>query len=157
MPFFFQSAKHEEIKEWVLAASVDDAHTKELIYDKRRVFEASLDDKRGGTAEPCLVTGYPVIESPIHIGTMMAEKENLNKYNFPVKTQVNPFSPDSSWSSKPTKLKTYSTFRTLSLNGQDLHWQLHYKLLKCFYDTHIQKQENEMKLCLICVSCASSS
>lgn len=67
------------MKEWVLASSVDDAHAKELVYDKRGVFEASLKDKRG-TAEPCLVTGYPVIESTVRIGSMVAEKDNLNKY-----------------------------------------------------------------------------
>ncbi|CAI2357816.1 unnamed protein product [Caenorhabditis sp. 36 PRJEB53466] len=82
---WLESAKHEDIKEWVLAASVDDSHTKDLIYDKRRVFEASLNDNRGGTAEPCLVTGYPVIDQPIHIGTMVAEKDNLNKFLIVIK------------------------------------------------------------------------
>uniref|UniRef100_A0A8R1I6R6 Intraflagellar transport protein 172 homolog n=1 Tax=Caenorhabditis japonica TaxID=281687 RepID=A0A8R1I6R6_CAEJA len=86
---WLESAKHEEIKEWVLAASVDDQHDKKLIYDKRRVFEASLNDNRGGTAEPCLVTGYPVIESPVHIGSMVAEKDNLNKFLVVIKSHQN--------------------------------------------------------------------
>uniref|UniRef100_A0A1I7TZF2 WD_REPEATS_REGION domain-containing protein n=1 Tax=Caenorhabditis tropicalis TaxID=1561998 RepID=A0A1I7TZF2_9PELO len=77
---WLESAKHEEIKEWVLAASVDDTHAKELVYDRRGVFEASLTDRRGNTSEPCLVTGYPVIESTVRIGSMVAEKDNLNKF-----------------------------------------------------------------------------
>ncbi|CAL2048973.1 unnamed protein product [Caenorhabditis brenneri] len=83
---WLESAKHEEIKEWVLAASVDDTHSKELVYDKRGVFEASLTDKRGNTAEPCLVTGYPVIESTVHIGSMVSEKDNLNKFLVVIKS-----------------------------------------------------------------------
>lgn len=82
---WLESAKHEEMKEWVLASSVDDAHAKELVYDKRGVFEASLKDKRG-TAEPCLVTGYPVIESTVRIGSMVAEKDNLNKFLVVIKS-----------------------------------------------------------------------
>ncbi|PIC15412.1 hypothetical protein B9Z55_022396 [Caenorhabditis nigoni] len=83
---WLEGAKHEEIKEWVLAASVDDQHNKELVYDRRGVFEASLTDRRGDTAAPCLVTGYPVIESTVHIGSMVAEKDFLNKFLVVIKS-----------------------------------------------------------------------
>ncbi|EFP04115.1 CRE-OSM-1 protein [Caenorhabditis remanei] len=83
---WLESSKHEDIKEWVLAASVDDAHVKELVYDSRGVFEASLTDRSGDTSDPCLVTGYPVIDSTVHIGSMVAEKDNLNKFLVVIKS-----------------------------------------------------------------------
>ncbi|CAI5455003.1 unnamed protein product [Caenorhabditis angaria] len=77
---WLESQKHEDIKEWVLAASVDDSSNKKLVYDIRGIFEASLSDGTGGSpSEPCLITGYPVINEPVQIGELTAEREDLNR------------------------------------------------------------------------------
>lgn len=96
----FQSSEHEEIKEWVLATSVDDAAQRELLLDKRGVFEASLIDG-GRTYEPCIITGrvavterqrwpqdsgYPVVNSSVRVGDLVADREELNRFLIIVKT-----------------------------------------------------------------------
>ena len=52
-----QSEQHEEMKEWVLAVSVDKQIDKKLLIDQRGSYEASLVGLDGSVAEPCIVTG----------------------------------------------------------------------------------------------------
>jgi intraflagellar transport protein 172 len=53
-----QESDHEQVKDWVLAVSMDQKAVRELPLDERGVFEASLvDTKSGATAVPCVVTG----------------------------------------------------------------------------------------------------
>ncbi|EAL39797.1 AGAP005330-PA [Anopheles gambiae str. PEST] len=48
---------HEEIREWVLAVSMDQKVDQALPTDDRNMYEASL----GLSDQPCLVSGYPVM------------------------------------------------------------------------------------------------
>jgi intraflagellar transport protein 172 len=53
----FQPEQHEEMKEWVLAISVDKQIEKRLIVDERGCYEASLVAPDGSVSQPCIVTG----------------------------------------------------------------------------------------------------
>ncbi|KRY41446.1 Intraflagellar transport protein -like protein [Trichinella spiralis] len=54
-------AEYEEVKEWVLAASVDKEIRRSFPTDDRGIYEACLLNPDGSIAEPCILTGYPVI------------------------------------------------------------------------------------------------
>lgn len=58
----FQSDQHDDVKEWVLAVSVDKEVDRVLLTDKRGVYEASLQNPDGSTAESCIVTGMRHIQ-----------------------------------------------------------------------------------------------
>lgn len=49
--------QHEEVREWVLAVSVDKQMQGELIMDKRGIYEACLVGPDGTQYQPCIITG----------------------------------------------------------------------------------------------------
>lgn len=56
-----QDAEHEEVKEWVLAVSMNQKVEQTLPVDEQGYYEASLEGPRGHVrAQPCLITGKPV-------------------------------------------------------------------------------------------------
>ena len=57
-PCVHQDGKHEELKEWVLAVSMDQKVTQELPMDERDTYEASLVAASTGIRSlPCVITG----------------------------------------------------------------------------------------------------
>ena len=59
-------SQHEEIKEWVLAVSMDQKVEQQLPIDERMTYEGSLVTAGSHTPSPaCVVTGYPVLSSRI--------------------------------------------------------------------------------------------
>ena len=53
-----QEAQHEEVKEWVLAVSMDQKVSQELNMDERGTYEASLVAASTGIRSlPCVITG----------------------------------------------------------------------------------------------------
>ena len=58
------SGEHENVKEWVLAVSMDQKVEQQLPLDERMTYEASLVAGKTGTVSPaCIISGYPVIGS----------------------------------------------------------------------------------------------
>ena len=61
---FLDQTQHEEVKEWVLAVSMDQKVEQQLPIDERMTYEASLIASGSNTAsQACVVTGYPVLNS----------------------------------------------------------------------------------------------
>ena len=59
-----READHEEVKEWVLAVSMDQKVEQVLPMDDRDTFEGSLRAATTGQVSlPCVISGYPVISS----------------------------------------------------------------------------------------------
>ncbi|KFD64150.1 hypothetical protein M514_12468 [Trichuris suis] len=58
---FASESEQEEVKEWILAASVDKEIKRELPTDDRGVYEACLVNADNSLSDPCILTGYPVI------------------------------------------------------------------------------------------------
>lgn len=55
---FLQETQHEEVKEWVLAVSMDQRVSQELPRDERDTYEASLVATNSGIVSvPCVITG----------------------------------------------------------------------------------------------------
>jgi intraflagellar transport protein 172 len=53
-----QESDHEQVKDWVLAVSMDQKAVRELPLDERGVFEGCLVSPKSGAASlPCVVTG----------------------------------------------------------------------------------------------------
>ena len=53
-----QESEHEEIKEWVLAVSMDQRVEQTLPLDERETYEASLSAANSGIRSlPCIITG----------------------------------------------------------------------------------------------------
>nr|XP_023018691.1 intraflagellar transport protein 172 homolog [Leptinotarsa decemlineata] len=75
--------EHDEIREWVLAVSMDQKVDQTLPVDERQLFESSL--QQGET--PCLVTGYPVREQAVSFGksSLQASKDAWAKLNMGAK------------------------------------------------------------------------
>ena len=76
---------HEEVKEWVLAVSMDQKVEQQLPLDERNTFEASLAAAGTGTlSPPCIITGYPVLQGGNVIEFAkegcLANKEEWNKF-----------------------------------------------------------------------------
>ena len=57
-------AEHENVKEWVLAVSMDQKVEQQLPIDERMTYEGSL-VAAGSVSPACVVTGYPVLSSRI--------------------------------------------------------------------------------------------
>ena len=56
--FFFQEEQREEVKEWVLAVSMDQRVEQTLSLDERNTYEASLTSPESDVVcLPCVVTG----------------------------------------------------------------------------------------------------
>ncbi|CDW59064.1 hypothetical protein TTRE_0000739401 [Trichuris trichiura] len=60
---FASESEQEEVKEWILAASVDKDIKRELPTDDRGVYEACLINADNSLSDACILTGYPVIGS----------------------------------------------------------------------------------------------
>ena len=59
-----KEADHEEVKEWVLAVSMDQKVEQVLPSDDRGTFEGSLRSASSDSVSlPCVISGYPVISS----------------------------------------------------------------------------------------------
>jgi len=76
-------AHREQIKEWVLAVSLDQRVQQQLPTDERGVYEATLSHgNRSDDALPCVVTGYPVLKNPVKFPAKdkMANREDWNRF-----------------------------------------------------------------------------
>ncbi|XP_050517357.1 intraflagellar transport protein 172 homolog [Diabrotica virgifera virgifera] len=75
--------EHDNIKEWVLAISMDQKIEQALPVDDRDLYESSL--QPGET--PCLITGYPVRKQAITFAktNLQANKDAWNKLNMGAK------------------------------------------------------------------------
>ncbi|CAH2245239.1 intraflagellar transport 172 homolog [Pelobates cultripes] len=85
--------KREEVREWVLAVSMDQRVDQVLPKDERGTYEASLIDVSSGVRSlPCLITGYPVLRNKIEFKQpgKAANKEDWNKFLMAVKTSHSP-------------------------------------------------------------------
>lgn len=60
MKKILQPEQHEDMKEWVLAVSVDKQIEKRLMTDQRGCYEASLVALDGSISQPCIVTGKDI-------------------------------------------------------------------------------------------------
>ncbi|XP_075225811.1 intraflagellar transport protein Oseg2 [Lycorma delicatula] len=60
---YLESKEHEEVKEWVLAVSMDQNIEQVLPLDDRNLYESSLNNLESAAsgAPACVVTGYPVL------------------------------------------------------------------------------------------------
>ncbi|KAK0069568.1 intraflagellar transport protein 172 isoform X1 [Biomphalaria pfeifferi] len=79
---FLTGGQHEEVKEWVLAVSMDRQVEQILPKDERGTYEASLVAMETGIrALPCVVTGYPVLRNKVEFKNpnKVANKEDWNK------------------------------------------------------------------------------
>ncbi|CAI4221536.1 unnamed protein product [Auanema sp. JU1783] len=83
---WLNSVDHEEVKEWVLATSVDDNGLRELPLDNRGSFESSLVDDQGSSFPQCIISGYPVLTASVDLGRLAAIKEELNRFLVMIKT-----------------------------------------------------------------------
>ncbi len=89
------ASRHEEVKEWVLAVSMDQKVEQRLPLDERMTYEASLTAAKTGTSsQPCIVTGYPVLGGAggmIEFARgMVANKEDWNKFIMTAKMVSDP-------------------------------------------------------------------
>ncbi|XP_030054442.1 intraflagellar transport protein 172 homolog [Microcaecilia unicolor] len=85
--------KREEIREWVLAVSMDQRVDQILPRDERDTYEASLVAVNTGVRSlPCLITGYPVLRNKIEFKQpgKAANKEDWNKFLMAIKTSHSP-------------------------------------------------------------------
>jgi len=75
--------EREEVKEWVLAVSMDQKVEQQLSLDERNMYEASLLMPNSDTsAIPCVITGYPVLRNKLDFkkSAKAANKEDWNKF-----------------------------------------------------------------------------
>uniref|UniRef100_A0A0K0F112 Intraflagellar transport protein osm-1 (inferred by orthology to a C. elegans protein) n=1 Tax=Strongyloides venezuelensis TaxID=75913 RepID=A0A0K0F112_STRVS len=61
---FIPHDEHEEIKEWVLAVSVDTKIDKELLLDSRGLFEGCIMSPTLTKYDMCIISGYPILGNP---------------------------------------------------------------------------------------------
>ncbi|XP_068135903.1 intraflagellar transport protein 172 homolog [Hyperolius riggenbachi] len=85
--------KREEVREWVLAISMDQRVDQVLPLDERGTYEASLVAANSGIHSlPCLITGYPVLRNKVEFKQpgKAANKEDWNKFLMAIKTSHSP-------------------------------------------------------------------
>jgi len=85
--------KREEVKEWVLAVSMDQKVEQVLPTDERDTYEACLVAVNTGiTSLPCVITGYPVLRNKIEFKRpgKAANKEDWNKFIMATKVSHSP-------------------------------------------------------------------
>nr|CDJ87483.1 intraflagellar transport protein 172 homolog [Haemonchus contortus] len=82
---WIEGSVHEEVKEWVLATSVDDGASRDLKLDSRGLFEATI-EANGQKWPECIITGYPITRTRIDFGDLSADKDNLNRFLIAIKT-----------------------------------------------------------------------
>ncbi|KAK7792281.1 hypothetical protein R5R35_013312 [Gryllus longicercus] len=84
-------AQHEEVKEWVLAVSMDQKVDQVLPVDDRMLYPASLSSGSGQSAPTCVISGYPIMSvrgrNPVEFKRvgMLANREDWNKVMMAVK------------------------------------------------------------------------
>ncbi|XP_041357336.1 intraflagellar transport protein 172 homolog isoform X2 [Gigantopelta aegis] len=112
---YLSSMQHEEIKEWVLAVSMDQKVEQILPKDERNTYEASLTAPDTGIKSlPCVVTGYPVLRNKFDFNKpgKVANKDDWNKLLMATKVSHSPELQDvlkfiSNWCGAPSN-PTYS-------------------------------------------------
>ena len=63
-----QPSDHEEVKDWVLAVSMDQKAVRELPHDDRDTYEASLlNAHTGAQSLPCVITGNDHITTEMFV------------------------------------------------------------------------------------------
>ena len=69
------------MKTWVLAVSVDQQMSRTLVTDSRGVYEASLLNADGSQCKPCIITGYPILDTgdAKALGNAVANRDDWNK------------------------------------------------------------------------------
>ncbi|XP_069461553.1 intraflagellar transport protein 172 homolog isoform X2 [Ambystoma mexicanum] len=85
--------KREEVREWVLAVSMDQRVDQVLPRDERDTYEASLIAASTGIRSlPCLITGYPVLRNKIEFKQpgKAANKDDWNTFLMGIKTSHSP-------------------------------------------------------------------
>ncbi|XP_078506239.1 intraflagellar transport protein 172 homolog [Lissotriton helveticus] len=85
--------KREEVREWVLAVSMDQRVDQVLPRDERDTYEASLVAVNTGIRSlPCLITGYPVLRNKIEFKQpgKAANKDDWNTFLMAIKTSHSP-------------------------------------------------------------------
>jgi len=90
---FLTTQQHEEVKEWVLAVSMDRQIEQILPKDERGTYEASLVATDTGIRSlPCVVTGYPVLRNKVEFkdANRAAVKEDWNKLLMATKVSHSP-------------------------------------------------------------------
>ncbi|XP_005107698.1 intraflagellar transport protein 172 homolog isoform X2 [Aplysia californica] len=90
---FLTSQQHEEVREWVLAVSMDRQIEQILPKDERGTYEASLlATDTGIRSMPCVVTGYPVLRNKVDFKdpNRAACKEDWNKLLMATKVSHSP-------------------------------------------------------------------
>lgn len=90
---YLTNQQHEEVKEWVLAVSMDQKVEQVLPRDERNCYEASLiAPDTGIRSQPCVVTGYPVLKSPMEFKSpgKVANKDDWNKLIMAAKVSHSP-------------------------------------------------------------------
>ncbi|KAK6046896.1 hypothetical protein COOONC_15599 [Cooperia oncophora] len=103
-----ESSMHEEIKEWVLATSVDDGASRDLKLDSRGLFEATI-EANGQKWPECIITGYPITRTRVDFGDLSADKDNLNRFLIAIKTNptdqlINVQEFMSKWANQPLNM-----------------------------------------------------
>ena len=76
--------EHEEVREWILAVSMDQRIEQGLPLDPRGIYVGSLkshNDETNPLVE-CVLTGYPIIGAtvPFEIGLKVAAREDWNRF-----------------------------------------------------------------------------
>ncbi|KAK2546718.1 Intraflagellar transport protein 172-like protein [Acropora cervicornis] len=93
--------KREEVKEWVLAVSMDQKVEQVLPTDERDTYEACLVAVNTGiNSLPCVITGYPVLRNKMEFKRpgKAANKEDWNKFIMATKVSHSPECQDIQWS-----------------------------------------------------------
>lgn len=84
---------HEEVREWVLAISMDQRVDQSLPNDEREMYESSL----GGTDIACIISGYPIMgKQPISFqrSNRLANREAWSKLSMAAKMAPHSEVPD---------------------------------------------------------------
>ncbi|VDK56115.1 unnamed protein product [Anisakis simplex] len=86
---FLSKEEHEEMKEWVLAISVEQNMERRLPLDSNGSFEGSLLKSNGITYKPCIITGYAVCGDAKEFGSSgrVANRDEWNKFIMAQKTK----------------------------------------------------------------------
>ncbi|XP_064457098.1 intraflagellar transport protein 172 homolog [Ornithodoros turicata] len=80
---YLTEAEHEEVKEWILAISMNQRVEQALPRDEQGFYEASLEGPKGvRRAEPCVLTGYPVLKDGLQFSKqgIICNKDDWNKF-----------------------------------------------------------------------------
>ncbi|PAA52772.1 hypothetical protein BOX15_Mlig006435g1 [Macrostomum lignano] len=75
------STEYEEVKAWILEVSMNQRMEQTLPKDNRGIFEASLIGGQMSPYPPCVITGYPVLETGVQFKRTdkTANKDDYNK------------------------------------------------------------------------------